>query len=104
MKIAANDVRPLVEQPPATIAEVAAFLKISRGSVYNLLNAGELVRIQLPGIRTTRIPWQAVYDLQRRSLVGPVDELVERLAEVPADAPVLSVLDNYDRTRRAAGQ
>src|SRR5262245_2529455 len=103
MKTAPTDVRILVEQPPATIAEVANFLQVSRGTVYNLLNAGELVRIQLPGVRTTRIPWPAVYDLRRRSLVGPVDELAERLAQVPPVTPVLAVLGN-DQALRMTGQ
>jgi excisionase family DNA binding protein len=56
----------------ATIDETASFLRLSRGSIYNLMNRGQLRFAKIGKCR--RIPWSEVRRLAASSLTGVSDE------------------------------
>jgi excisionase family DNA binding protein len=52
----------------ATVREGAAFLRLSRAKVYQLMESKELLYAKFGGSR--RIPWRSLYDYAARSIVG----------------------------------
>jgi len=56
----------------ATIPEAAAFLSVSRATVYSMMDSGDLPGIRLPGVRCRRVRWD---DLKRiaASAVGAAE-------------------------------
>ncbi len=52
-----------------TVQEVADFLRLSRGKVYGMLNAGELPRARIGG-RSCRVPRKAVEDFALKAMAG----------------------------------
>lgn len=61
----------LVEDGLMTVAEAGRFLSLSRASIYNLMDRGELPFAKLG--RSRRIPRRAVVELAARSLKGRLD-------------------------------
>ena len=51
-----------------TVQGAANFLKVSRGYIYNLMDAGQLAYVKLGKCR--RIPRQSLIDLAKRHTVG----------------------------------
>ena len=64
----ANDQRDLVADGLLTIAESASFLRLSRSSIYLLMDVGELPFVKLG--RSRRIPKRALIELAARGLRG----------------------------------
>jgi excisionase family DNA binding protein len=60
----------LVAEGLFTITETGAFLKVSRATVYNLMDRGELPFVKVG--RTRRIPKRAVLQLAAQALEGGV--------------------------------
>jgi excisionase family DNA binding protein len=57
----------LVRNGFAEIAEAQAYLKLSRGTIYNLMDSGQLSYARFG--RRRRIPWKALRDYAERNLV-----------------------------------
>jgi excisionase family DNA binding protein len=55
------------EEGYATVPEVADFLGLSRGKIYSLMDAGEIVFAKFGTAR--RVPWRAVKEYAERCLV-----------------------------------
>lgn len=53
----------------STVPEIAAFLRVSRMTVYRMLQAGDLPSYQFG--RQFRVPTQAVWDYMRGNKVDP---------------------------------
>jgi excisionase family DNA binding protein len=59
----------LVDDGLATVPEAAEFLRLSCGTVYNLMERGELRYCKIG--KNRRIPWVELKRLAAASLVGP---------------------------------
>ena len=70
-----SDSAALVEDGLVTVAEAAAFLRLSRSNLYTLMERGELPFVKLG--RSRRIPRRALVELAARGLRGGTN-LVER--------------------------
>jgi excisionase family DNA binding protein len=60
----------IVSDGLVTIEQARAFLCVSRGALYNLMDAGELPFVKLG--RSRRVPRRAVVELAARALQGGV--------------------------------
>lgn len=60
----------LVRDGLATDVEAAEFLHVSRSTLWLLMSRHALPYARIPGTRTRRIPWSAIYELAESSLVG----------------------------------
>jgi len=67
--VKAADRNELVSDGLMTIAEVVAFLRLSRSTVYGLMDTGKLACVRFG--RARRIPRLAVVKLAAANLVGP---------------------------------
>ena len=63
-----EDSTELVADGLLTVRETAAFLRLSRSTIYSLMDAGDLVYAKLG--RSRRIPRRAVIELAARQLRG----------------------------------
>lgn len=63
----ANDAERLGELRFLTVAEVASVMRVSKMTVYRLVNAGTLPAVRVG--RSVRVPEQAVHDYLRHSFV-----------------------------------
>jgi excisionase family DNA binding protein len=61
--------RKLVGEGLDRVMEAAAFLKMSKSSIYNLMENGQLPFVRIG--RARRIPHQALVELAARNLSGP---------------------------------
>jgi excisionase family DNA binding protein len=61
-----DKVKNLVADGLAKIGEAQEFLKVSRATVYKLMETGQLAYVKIGGSR--RIPWKALHQLVERSL------------------------------------
>jgi excisionase family DNA binding protein len=61
-------VRSVVDEGLMTVPEAAAFLRISRTSLYDLMDRGDLPFVKLG--KSRRVPRRAVVDLAARCLTG----------------------------------
>lgn len=52
-----------------TVSDAVAFLRLSRSTVYGLMDAGKLTYVRIG--RARRIPRRAVVELAAANLVGP---------------------------------
>jgi excisionase family DNA binding protein len=55
----------------ATVGEAAAYLRMGRSWIYSAMDAGQLRYVKLG--RSRRIPWAAIKQLARDSMVGASD-------------------------------
>jgi excisionase family DNA binding protein len=67
-RAAALEPGDLVQEGLATVPEAAEFLGLSRGTIYNLMERGELKYAKIG--RNRRIPWAEVKRLAAASMVG----------------------------------
>jgi excisionase family DNA binding protein len=58
----------LVDDGLATVPQAAEFLGLSRGTIYNLMERGELRYAKIG--RNRRVPWAALKALAAASIVG----------------------------------
>ena len=65
-----NNAAALVEDGLVTVSEAAAFLRLSRSTVYELMNQGILAYAKIG--RSRRIPRRALVELAARELRGGV--------------------------------
>ena len=65
-----NNSAALVEDGLVTVPEAAAFLRLSRSTVYELMNQGVLAYAKIG--RSRRIPRRALVELAARELRGGV--------------------------------
>jgi excisionase family DNA binding protein len=68
MKVAADPRAALVDEGLVSVGQAAAFLGLSRSSIYTLMEKGELAFAKIGGSR--RIPRKALTQLAERSLVS----------------------------------
>jgi excisionase family DNA binding protein len=52
------------------IPQAAEFLRVSRTTVYALMDSGTLAYVRLPGVRARRIPKRALLALAEAGLTG----------------------------------
>ena len=67
-----DDRLAVVSEGLLTIAEVGAFLRVSRATVYNLMDSGQVPFIKVG--RARRIPKQAVLQFAAQALEGGVPQ------------------------------
>ena len=72
----------IVAEGLLTIAETGTFLRLSRASVYNLLDRGELAFVKVG--RARRIPKRAVLELAAQALEGGVPQRCHCLPPLPS--------------------
>ncbi len=68
--MAASEQQALVADGLMTVSEAAAFLRLSRSSIYTLMDHGELAFVKLG--RSRRVPRRAVVELAASGLQGGV--------------------------------
>ena len=61
---------PIVADGLLTIKEAGAFLKVSRATIYTLMDSGDLPFVKIG--RARRIPKRAVIEFAQRNLFGSV--------------------------------
>lgn len=78
-----------------TVAEAGSLLRVSRSTIYQLMDAGQLTYVRI-GTRCRRVPKEALVDLLERSLTGgwatgpatlPMPKPQPQLAAQPTTAP-----------------
>jgi|GEM_PF-5377234 len=71
----------------ARVEEAAEYLRVSRSSIYEMMDSGFLEFVKIPGIRARRIPWNA---LQRIATSPCLTRTGEPAATRVGDGPVSS--------------
>jgi excisionase family DNA binding protein len=68
MPATAEEKQTVIRDGFAEIAEAQQYLRLSRATIYTLMETGRLAYARFG--RTRRIPWRALYDYAASNLVG----------------------------------